>query len=745
MTLAAGRSPISKVTSRAFFILTIWLVAMAGLPASATATPSCPALGPLGFGVTLTNPGDPLDGYLALITFDTAGPVVAGEMRPDGGDLRVSDAACNPLPFWVESGFNTAVTRVWVKVPSVPAGESHFYVHHGDLSLTRTNEASDVFGADIASLYTFTEGTGTVVHDWVGGHDLHMQGAVAWTSGPRDGTAGVTGFTSGRLVASDNGAQLGAGDFSVFVMVNLTPNDRTGATRGLIGNYSGDAASGWVLKMQGAAGNFMLLTNGGGAFCQAGAGNVPAGNWNMLGARRLAGARRTLFHNGAAFDGGCDNDTRNVDGSGPFEIGRSYGGVGAYAMGGLASMALVYRRAVSDQEASDLYRWLFPATPPTIAIARPSVPDPPVDVRVTVDEALVRLDWNAAPAGAPAEWFLIEVGTMSGLTDVLTHLTRKAGDVGLLPDGHYFLRVRAVNDTGLSAPSREVNVRVSARRPMAGPVRGLTATVAGDTVTLSWQRSTLGVDPTGYRLEVGRAHGTTDIGTFNLSASTSFTTTGVPPGVYSVRVRSIAPGGYSPPSQDVMFVVGGGESCTTAPAPPVLLTPVVADSTVSLSWAPHDDFPSTTGYRLHVGSAPGASDLGVFDVSSPATSFVAGAPAGTYYLRLAALNACGESPASNEQLVIVGSVLPTAPSGLTAQVSGRTVTLNWTAPPGGITGYVLEVGTSPGATDLSQAIGPTASSLTVNDVPPGTYVVRVRARNDAGTGPASDEVVIVVP
>ena len=100
---------------------------------------------------------------------------------------------------------------------------------------------------------------------------------------------------------------------------------------------------------------------------------------------------------------------------------------------------------------------------------------------------------------------------------------------------------------------------------------------------------------------------------------------------------------------------------------------------------------------------------------------------------------------SNEQIAIVGPVLPTAPTGLTAQVAGRSVTLNWTAPPGGVTGYVLEAGASPGATQLSQAIGSTASSLTVNDVPPGTYYVRIRARNGAGTGPASNEVVVVVP
>lgn len=826
--------PEARTTSRALLTLTTWLAAFAAFPTLAAAAPNCPALGPSGFGVSLTNAGVPLDGYLALLTIDTAGPVAAGAMRPDGGDLRVSDQACSPLGFWVESGFNTAATRVWVKVPSVPAGESRFYVHHGDLTLTRANQASDVFGASVASLYTFTEGTGTVVHDWVGGHDLQVQGSATWTTGPRGEVGGITGLTTGRLLGSDNGAQLGAGDFSTFVMVNLLPTDRNGSTRGLIGNYNTDGTSGWVLKMQGGAGQFMLLTNQGGGWCQASGGNVPAGSWNMLGARRQAGVANSLFHNGAASATICTNDTRNVNGVGPFEIGRGYNGNAGYAMGGVASMAVVYTRAVTDQEASDLYRSLFPATPPTIAFvaappgaptiatttsttnsitlsfspgpdggspitsftatcaagaqfsqsgpsspltvtglapevtytctvtatnaagtSAPSAPvsvttagppHPPVDVRVTADGALVSLDWDAAGTGASAEWFQIEVGTVSGLTNVLTHLTRGSGEVGLLPDGLYFLRVRAVNEVGTSAPSREVSIQVAAGRQLAGPVSGLTATVAGDTVTLSWQRSTLGINPTGYRLEVGQSHGSTDVGIFNLPASaTSFTVRGVPTGVYSVRVRAVAPRGYSPPSHDVMFVVGGGASCASAPVPPVLMTPVITGSTVAVSWLPQADFPTTAGYRLHVGSTPGASDLGVFSTSFPITTFVANAPTGTYYLRLVGLNACGESAISNDQMAIVGPVLPAAPTGLTAQVSGSSVTLSWTPPPGGVTGYVLEAGSSPGATALSQAVGSTASSLTVNDVTPGTYYVRLKARNAAGTGPASNEVVVVVP
>lgn len=54
-----------------------------------------------------------------------------------------------------------------------------------------------------------------------------------------------------------------------------------------------------------------------------------------------------------------------------------------------------------------------------------------------------------------------------------------------------------------------------------------------------------------------------------------------------------------------------------------------------------------TNYVVEAGTAPGAANLGTVSVS--ATAFTAGGvPAGTYFLRVRAVNTVGSSVASNE-------------------------------------------------------------------------------------------------
>ena len=87
---------------------------------------------------------------------------------------------------------------------------------------------------------------------------------------------------------------------------------------------------------------------------------------------------------------------------------------------------------------------------------------------------------------------------------------------------------------------------------------------------------------------------------------------------------------------------------------------------------------------------------------------------------------------------------PGAPSGLRAVGNGAFgMQFTWSAPPlsfgGAATSYVLEAGVSPGTTVLSIPVGGT--SYVASGVPPGTYYVRVRGVNAAGTGRLAEVVV----
>jgi len=92
-------------------------------------------------------------------------------------------------------------------------------------------------------------------------------------------------------------------------------------------------------------------------------------------------------------------------------------------------------------------------------------------------------------------------------------------------------------------------------------------------------------------------------------------------------------------------------------------------------------------------------------------------------------------------------VAPSAPGGLSAQISGARVTLSWTPPSAGDppSSYVVEAGSASGRTDLANFdTGNPAPALAVDSVPAGTYFVRVRAKNGAGVSGASNEVVVTV-
>jgi hypothetical protein len=102
--------------------------------------------------------------------------------------------------------------------------------------------------------------------------------------------------------------------------------------------------------------------------------------------------------------------------------------------------------------------------------------------------------------------------------------------------------------------------------------------------------------------------------------------------------------------------------------------------------------------------------------------------------------------AANQRIAFTGATSvnpPGAPTNLTSTVAGSSVTLNWTAPAGGpVTAYQVEAGSAPGLANLAQLLT-SATSLNAS-APPGTYYVRVRARNAGGVGAPSNEVTVVV-
>ncbi|MCK5039433.1 MAG: DUF2341 domain-containing protein [Candidatus Aenigmarchaeota archaeon] len=93
--------------------------------------------------ITITNTGSDLKDYSVYLTKDTAILISAGKMRADCGDIRFRDEEGNALAYFLEGGCDSANTKLWVKVPSIPAGIKTIYMHYGNPALLDNSKQWD--------------------------------------------------------------------------------------------------------------------------------------------------------------------------------------------------------------------------------------------------------------------------------------------------------------------------------------------------------------------------------------------------------------------------------------------------------------------------------------------------------------------------------------------------------------------------------------------------------------------------
>lgn len=278
----------------------------------------------------------------------------------------------------------------------------------------------------------------------------------------------------------------------------------------------------------------------------------------------------------------------------------------------------------------------------------PGAPNPPTNLAYSLAGPTLTLTWAAPSAGNPVTDYLLEAGLFTLSTDVAnfsTGTTETRFSTPFSSRATFYVRVRAANAAGVSVPSNEI---VLAPFTLPGAPDGLTASVVGNAVTLTWSPASGNL--VSYIVEAGAASGGTELATFNTgTTSTTFTAASVANGTYFVRIRAVSLGGAGSASNEVSFTVAGG----CAPGAPSGLTRSVAGSSVTLSWTAGAD---ATSYILEAGSGTGRSDIAVIDLNSSATTFsTTGVPAGTYFLRLRSKNSCGQSAVSNEAVAIVSA------------------------------------------------------------------------------------------
>lgn len=381
--------------------------------------------------------------------------------------------------------------------------------------------------------------------------------------------------------------------------------------------------------------------------------------------------------------------------------------------------------------------------------ATPAAPDAPTTLTATTSGLTLNLSWTPATTGSTPATYSVEVGNAPGASQLVQSSASTSLSVVLPTGGIYFARVKAVNVYGTSVASPEVSVTVATPSPKPGAPQSLNASFSGRTVGITWAAPLTGDPVTNYTLEVGTAPGLANIVVVPIGPAAAFSAGGVPDGVFWVRVRGANAAGTGPASADLALVMNGGTGCVGLPFAPVFRTPVVSGNLASFAWDAPATGPTPVSYVLFAGSAPGRSDLAAFDLGSAATTFAATAPAGTYFLRVAARGACGVGPVSNDAAMTIApaSVVPTQPTGLAGSVSGGIVSLQWTAPATGAapTSYVVEVGSASGISNILVLNTGNVATAISGPVPRGRYFIRIRTRAGTLVSPASNEVMIDVP
>lgn len=271
-------------------------------------------------------------------------------------------------------------------------------------------------------------------------------------------------------------------------------------------------------------------------------------------------------------------------------------------------------------------------------------PAPPTGLTASVSGSTVTLLWQAS---AGATEYILELGLTSGASNAFNQSVGGVTTVsGSASPGLYYWRVRARNGAGTSAASVESTFTLGGFS-LPGVPGSLQVVVTGNSVSITWGAASGVVNF--YQLEAGSAPSLADIATVQVNG-TRFDVGGVPPNIYHVRVRGVGPGGPGPATPDAIVTVGGG-ACVP-PSAPLNLTRTVNGNRVTLEWQPSASGTTPISYTILAGSSSNSGNIGSFP-AGPGPSAQAIAPAGTYFVRLVATNACGTSAPSNEVIVVV--------------------------------------------------------------------------------------------
>ena len=288
----------------------------------------------------------------------------------------------------------------------------------------------------------------------------------------------------------------------------------------------------------------------------------------------------------------------------------------------------------------------------------PSVPGTP---SATAGDGAVSLAWGASTDDRGVVQYEVHRSATSGFTPsdatrIASTTSTSSTQPTALGTWHYRVVARdaAGNASAASATASATVLDTTAPSAPTAPV----ATVSGTTVDLSWQAATDDVGVTAYEVHRSTSPAFAPSSSTLLTTTTATTSTSTAPvGTWYHRVVARDDAGNTGAAS---ATASATVLDTTAPSAPTAPVATVSGTTVDLSWQAATDDVGVTTYDVHRSTSPAfVPSSSTLLTTTTATTSTSSATVGTWYHRVVARDAAGNTGAASAEVAATVAPVPT--------------------------------------------------------------------------------------